>query len=135
MDFGKINLFHMMGVKMDYSNQRQAVLAKNLANIDTPGYKAEDMRTLDFGRLANAEANRLDLRATSPMHFDQGRRNKGGPYKVEESRKTDETNPVENSVVLEEQMMKVAQNQMDYQMTTQLYRKMVDIFKITVSNR
>ncbi len=135
MDFGKINLFHMMGVKMDYSNQRQAVLAKNMANIDTPGYKAEDLRTLDFGRLANAEANRLDLRATSPMHFGQGRRQKSGPYKVEESRKTDETKPVENSVVLEEQMMKVAQNQMDYQMTTQLYRKMVDIFKITVSNR
>lgn len=135
MDFSKINLFQMMNVKMDYANQRQAVLAKNLANIDTPGFQAQDLRKLDFGHLADSVANRLDMRATSPMHFNQGRRAKTGPYKVEESRETDETKPVKNSIVLEEQMMKVAQNQLDYQMTTQLYRKMTDIFKLTVSNR
>lgn len=135
MNFAAINLFQLMGVKMDYDNQRQSVLARNMANIDTPGFRSEDLKKLDFGSLANAEASRLDLRATSPMHFNQGKKAKQGPYKVEQTRKTFETTPVENSVVLEEQMMKVAQNQMDYQMTTQLYRKMVDIFKITISTR
>ena len=135
MDFSKIDIFQLMNVKMDYANQRQSVLAKNMANIDTPGFQASDVRKLDFGHLADAVISRLDLRATSPLHFNQGKKPRQGPYKVEESRKTYETTPVKNNVVLEEQMMKVAQNQMDYQMTTQLYRKMVDIFKITVSNR
>jgi flagellar basal-body rod protein FlgB len=132
MDYSNIALFQLMGVKMDYGSQRQAVLSKNIANIDTPGYRAEDLKPLDFDNLAKAASHRLEMHTTSPMHIAYGSV-KSGPYDVVQQRKTYETTPVKNNVVLEEQMMKVAGNQSDYQMTTQLYRKMIDIMRNTVS--
>ncbi len=135
MDFSQIALFQIMGVKMDYGSQRQAVLSKNIANIDTPGFRAQDLKELDFDNLAKAASKRLDLKTTSPLHFAFGTTPPSGPYAIEQQRRTYETTPVKNNVVLEEQMMKVARNQSDYQMTTQLYRKMIDIMRSTVSSR
>lgn len=134
MDYASLDMYRLMKAKMGYSNQRQVVLSQTLANIDTPGYKARDLRKVDFSNLADAAFHRLEMRTTSPMHVG-GPRNGNPKFRMEDQRNTYETKPVENSVVLEEQMMKVATNQMDYQITTSAYRKMNDMFKIAISNR
>ena len=43
-----------------------------------------------------------------------------------------ETTPSGNAVQLEDEMMKVAQNQMDYQMATSLYAKSLQIMKTAI---
>ena len=43
-----------------------------------------------------------------------------------------ETTPTGNSVVLEDQMVKVAETQMDYQTVTSLYAKSMGLFKIAL---
>ena len=45
-------LFNAMQGKLDYLKQRQKVLSKNIANADTPGYKAQDIEPIDFNRKA-----------------------------------------------------------------------------------
>jgi len=133
MDFSDITLFKMMKAKMTYHAERQDVLSRNVANIDTPGYKPEDLKDLDFHRLAMIEANRLRVRATNPHHItDTGQENKN--FRSEKMRKTYETTPVKNSVVLEEQMMNVAENQMEYQKVTNLYAKVTGLFKTAIGN-
>jgi flagellar basal-body rod protein FlgB len=52
--------------------QRAAVLANNLANVDTPNYKARD---LDFKQMLNqqtAGVNAFDVQMTSERHMSGG---------------------------------------------------------------
>lgn len=123
-----------MHVKMSYLSERQDLLARNVANVDTPGYKPKDLKKLEFDKLAMAESNRLKVRATSPGHITESKRDPG-QYRSQEMRKTYETTPVENAVVLEEQMMMVAETQMDYQKVTNLYGKVTGMFKTAIGNR
>ena len=56
MLFGNIPLVGMLKQRMDWHQQRQSVLAENIANADTPGFQARDMRQPDFGPAAKAFA-------------------------------------------------------------------------------
>lgn len=135
MDYAKLTLFQVMKMKMDYHSQRQDVLAHNLSNIDTPGYQARDLKPLDFNRLAMQSARKLEIRATNPAHMVQGSGGKQHAYRDEESRKTYESTPVKNNVVLEEQTAKIAENQMEYQKVTSMYTKVAGLFKTAIGNR
>lgn len=58
---------------------RNEVLASNLANADTPGYKARD---IDFkAALAGAQEAQVPLRKTSPMHQNAWGTSDVGPVK------------------------------------------------------
>lgn len=122
MDYGNLTLIKMMQTKMGYLAERQDMLSHNIANIDTPGHKARDLKKLDFKRLASIFANKLKMRMTSPSH-STGTPKLPDTFRDEKLRVTFETTPVENNIVLEEQMAKVAETQMEYQKITNLYRK------------
>ncbi len=134
MDYSNITIFKMMKAKMGYHAERQDQLARNVANVDTPGYKAKDLKKLDFGRMAAAESRRLHVRATNSSHITDTRKDVTN-FRSEEVRETYETTPVDNNVVLEEQMMKVAGNQMEYQKVTSLYSKATSLFKTAIGNQ
>lgn len=133
MDFSKINLFSMLKTKMGYLAERQDVLSQNIANVDTPGYRPKDLKELDFDRMVQTESHRLQLRATDPSH--QAQKEKPFDFRTMEQRKTYETNPTKNQVVVEEQMMKVAETKLEYDMATNLYRKMSAMFKTAIGNQ
>lgn len=135
MDYSNISLFKLMKAKMAYHSQRQDVLAHNMSNLDTPGYQARDLKPVDFNRMALQESQRLEIKATNPSHLTQGAHGKQGAYRDEKSRKTYESTPVKNSVVLEEQAAKIAENQMEYQKVTNLYGKVSELFKTSIGNR
>jgi flagellar basal-body rod protein FlgB len=128
MDYSKLTLMNMMATKMGYLAERQDVLSHNIANIDTPGYKARDLKELDFKRLAANQANKLKMRMTSSLHSG-GMPKMPDDFRDEKTRKTFETTPVENNISLEEQMAKVADTQLEYQKVTNLYRKTTSMFK------
>lgn len=134
MDFGKLTLFQAMQIKMGYLSERQDVLSQNIANIDTPGYKPKDLKKLDFKRMAMLHANRLKMRVTSENH-SSGTVDTNTHFREEKQRKTFETTPVENAVVLEEQMAKVAETQMQFQEVTNLYKKTTSMFKTAIGTR
>lgn len=134
MDYSDLALFQLIHTKMAYNSERQDVLSQNVANIDTPGYKPRDLKKLDFKRLALSEARRVKMRATSPLHITD----RQGPdlqFREQNMHKTHETKPIKNSVVLEEQMMLLANNQMEYMTVTNLYNKVNGMFKTAIGNR
>lgn len=131
MDYSNIKLLSMMQLKMAYLAESQDVIAHNIANADTPGYKAKQLRELDFRRIAQIEAHRLEMRATSPAH--SGGTKPRNDFRVDTQRTTYETTPVENSIALEEQMSKLAQNQHEYMLTTNLYNKTAAMFKVAIN--
>lgn len=51
-----------------FRSARASVLANNIANADTPNYKARDISFASM--LENAERNRLTMSATNTKHFE-----------------------------------------------------------------
>lgn len=122
----------MMKTRMDYLSERQDILSQNIANVDTPGYRPKDLQNLDFENMAMTEAHRLKMRATSPSHMQPKER--APDFRMKDQKHTFETRPTENQVVVEEQMMKVAETKLDYETTTNLYKKMSSMFKTAIGN-
>ena len=132
MDYSNLTLFSLVKAKLDYLSQRQAVLAENIANADTPGYKAKDVTKPDFGKLVDAD-QQLRMAATNPMHITGGAPSTGA-YQVIDRSATQELNPNGNNVSVEEEMAKAGQNQMEYQKVLDLYGKAIAMFKTAVGS-
>lgn len=131
MDFSKISLFNAMNTKLKYHSARQAELAQNIANVDTPGYKATDVETPDFKKLVagsgNPSARNLRLSATQAGHISGNTKNVS--FRVVKRHDTYDLNPDGNNVSVEEEMMKASENQAEYTKVLNLYRKTTDLFK------
>jgi flagellar basal-body rod protein FlgB len=110
---------------MTWLGQRQQVLAQNIANADTPGYAAQDLKEPYFKDLLRGASGRLEMAATAPGHL--GGANPAKP--VVERSPDSERKTSGNSVVLEDEMMKVSKTAMDFQLTTNLYRKHLGMIK------
>ena len=122
-----IPIFAMLRTKMQWHQQRQQVLAQNVANADTPNYRPVDLVDPKFQLTAPGTAQ-LTLARTDPGHLagltDAGDfRNNPNQYQVR---------PAGNAVNLEDEMIKVAANQMDYQAATQLYSRSLGLLKTAV---
>ena len=133
MDFSKLKLFSMMQTKMQYLGERQSVLAQNIANADTPGYKAKDLKPLEFDDMVSVPTRRIRMHATEGTHLQ--RAEKLNDYRSVKQREPYEQSPTNNHVVIEEQMMKMAETKMDYQMISNLYKKTTDLFKASLGER
>lgn len=118
-------LMQALKLRMHYQQSRQKVLSENVANADSPGFRPFDLKPpgLDGGSsgvaLAQTSAGHMSLTAGNGG-FD----NTGAPRF--------ETTPNGNAVNLEDEMMKVAQNQSDYQLATSLYSKSLGLMKIAI---
>jgi flagellar basal-body rod protein FlgB len=120
----------MLTQKMDWLSQRQRVIGQNIANADTPGYRAQEIEEIDFKRSMRRQQGQLQLAITDPSHL----KSPGGSTTFRESRAGSayEVAPAGNEVVLEEQMMKMSQNAGDYAFTTNLYRKYTGLYRMAL---
>jgi len=131
MDLGKLTLFSALKGRLGWLNRRQEVLAQNIANSDTPNYKPRDLKPLNFKDYLAGQSNRLPLATTSPMHVSGGR-NATSPFAAQQNAKPYETSPDGNAVVLEEQMAKISETQLQHSLSTELYRKHIGMIKIAL---
>ncbi|HEY9078923.1 flagellar basal body rod protein FlgB [Magnetovibrio sp.] len=132
MDLNKLTLFGLVKGHMGWLTRRQEVLAQNVANADTPKYKPQDLKALNFkDMMRKQQQTQLNAVTTSPMHM-AGARRATSPFAGEENRTPYETAPDGNAVVLEEQMAKIGETQMQYQLTNELYRKHIGMIKIAI---
>ena len=132
MDFSAFSVFGMVKKRFEWLGQRQQVLAQNIANADTPEYRPHDVEPFSFERILQREGQRFELAVTNEKHYDASRTLGDSKFDSERNRRPFETSPDGNAVVLEEQMAKVAETQMSHQLTTQLYRKHLNMFKIAI---
>ncbi|MDE3060117.1 MAG: flagellar basal body rod protein FlgB [Pseudomonadota bacterium] len=132
MDYSGIPLFSIMKAKLEYMSERQSVLAQNVANADTPGYKAVDIPEPDFGKMVSAAGQGLPMAVTSPGHISTSA--SAINVQVEKRKSTYELNPDGNNVSVEEEMAKIGQNQMEYQKVLGMYGKMITLFKTAIGN-
>ncbi|HEY4135731.1 MAG TPA: flagellar basal body rod protein FlgB [Alphaproteobacteria bacterium] len=126
MDFNKIPLFSVMNRRMNWLGQRQEILAQNIANADTPGYVGVDLKPENFSDVLRDASAPLQMASTAAGHI--GGVNADGKPRTEK-RPDPEKLLSGNAVTLEDQSMKIAQTAMDFQLTTNLYRKHIGMIK------
>jgi flagellar basal-body rod protein FlgB len=133
----KAALFQLISARLSWPSQRQGVLSQNIANADTPDYQPKDLRAADFTRLVEGFAGALDgiaLARTAPAHLN------GAPAVqiglAGRALATEyEVAPDGNAVVLEEQSAKAAQTALDFQLTSNLYRKYLGMVRIALGHQ
>jgi flagellar basal-body rod protein FlgB len=130
MDLSKFPVFRMMSGKMRWLASRQGVLSQNVANADTPKYQAKDLKEVDFSKSDGTSPFHAELARTNPAHY--GRMDEKSDFNSQKQKEPYETLPTGNAVVLEEQLMKVAQTKHDYELMTRLYRKHMQMFQIAL---
>jgi len=127
MPVSDITILAMLRTRMAWHQERQRILANTVANADTPKFKPSDLVPPDLRRPAPA-AGPVALARTDPMHLSASGAG-GGPQFAADTRGRYEVRPTGNAVNLEDEMMKVAANQMDYQMVTTLYSRGLGLIK------
>ena len=131
MDLFQIPFFNIVRSRMSWLEQRQDALAENIANSATPKYTAHDVKAVDFEKLLAGETQGTNALRTTNAHHMHGTTGGGGLFQVVAAPDR-ESSPDGNSVVLEDQMMKLAETQMQHDAVTGLYRKAVDMLRLAV---
>jgi len=110
-----------MGAYLGRLSSRQQVIASNLANIDTPGYRAKDitfhatMEELISEAAAPMRATRPEHKVLTPMAFGPG-----GPAVFEVDGLPSRLD--RNNVDLDREMLKLGETSFGYSMMVQLLR-------------
>ncbi|WP_181707504.1 flagellar basal body rod protein FlgB [Chthonobacter rhizosphaerae] len=135
MGISDLTVMRAIREKLKFHEQRQTVLADNVANASTPGFRGRDLKAPDFFRVAAAGNPPAGVApaVTNAAHLP-GRVSTAKAFK-DEAVAGYEVTPDGNAVVLEEQMMKISQNQMDFQMATSLYQRSVGLLKTAIGKR
>jgi flagellar basal-body rod protein FlgB len=128
-----IPILSMLRTKLQWAQQRQEVLAENVANADTPSYRSRDLAPLKFE--APTQVNAPPLTTVALLRTEDGHiagiGQSNTPFRTNNSSNY-EVRPTGNSVNLEQEMMKVAANQMDYQAVSALYTRSLSLLKIAL---
>src|SRR5690349_12627477 len=118
--------------KMQWHQVRQRVLSENVSNANTPNFKPRDLIAPSFAN-DGAQAGQtgpLAMMRTSAAHV-QPPDTVSRQFDVN-SKSGFQTRPSGSAVSLEEEMMKVSANQMDYAAATSLYSKSLHLLKTAI---
>ena len=131
MGLSSIPLFSALTEKMKWHQSRQGLLAENVANAETPGYRGRDLKAYGFEeQMRSLSVASIATQATNPMHIVKA--GMGGDGFGSRQLNNFEVTPEGNGITLEDEMMKVTTNQMDYQAVTALYTRSIRMIKVAL---
>jgi len=123
--------FNILEHSIELRTKRHAVLTANIANVDTPGYKAKD---IPFEKIMGKELEKsskgsLTLTKTDPNHID--------PAELKASKEglivTSNERGTPNNVDLDQEMAKLMENNLQYQATVQALIKEFEILRTAIT--
>ena len=119
----------LMKDKLSYLGQRQAVLAQNVANANTPGYKAKELSAFKtFSEEMQAASSSMQV--TNEKHITPA--GMAGANAMTKKMRSFEVLPTGNSVDLEQQMMEVTATNVEYQADTSILHKFMGMLKLAI---
>lgn len=103
------NFLSFVERKLDIATHRQEVLAANVANVDTPGYRSRELKFSE-------QAPGLTMRRTEGAHLDSA----DAETEVRVIEAGGETKPNGNSVDLDSELTKVTKNGLEFVILVQV---------------
>lgn len=122
--FEKLALTQMAQSLAAHSGARMSVIAENVANADTPGYKAKDLPS--FAEIYAGEPGHM--RTTRPGHLGDA----AAPLRPVAERAAGHEAPNGNSVSLEGEMVKSVAARQDHDMALAIYRATSDVIRASL---
>jgi len=135
MNIDDMPLFAMIRQRMSWLSARQNVLAQNVANADTPGFNARDLKPINFEdvlRNTTSTNSASSLATTDPRHIALKQTSSSDFSDVDAPDAP--TTPGGNSVSLEQEMIRVADTQAEYQAASNLYAKAINMMKLAIGH-
>lgn len=114
-----MSFFALASKRLDWLAARQKVISENIANANTPQYRAREVAGFET---VMAGARSGGVATTDPRHITSTGGSQGGP-RVMDDPAAWERSFDGNTVVLEQQTVKSAEVSESYRLATQLYRK------------
>lgn len=133
MDFSSQPLFAMLSQRLNWLTARQKVLAENIANVDTPGYQAHDLKKLSFEQMVNAQSASLPMTRTNIQDISTS------VAPGVESADVVKDKPLEttlsgNSVTLDSELMKLSNTASDHTLALNLYHDQLAMFRTVIGS-
>ncbi len=121
----QLSIFAMLKSRLSYLADRQQVISQNVANSDTPGFTPKDLKPFALPSQGGAGGLApVTPTLTSPMHLTAPMTTATAkPVNSPDS----ETTLNGNSVVLEDEMMKMSQSRMDYDAAVAFYQQSMQL--------
>ena len=134
MDTSQIPLFAMLRQRLGYLGERERLVAQNIANADTPGYAPRDLKGFTFSAQLTSQAGlAMQPSQTTAGHLPGGTGGRsgaaGGKFKAVKGVDS-ETTLDGNSVVLEDQTIKLAEARMQYDAAIGFYQKSMALLRM-----
>ena len=126
--FNNLDVFQTSFAMARHAGERQAVTAANLANADTPNYRA---RTL--GSFTDSYRRAADgaMRTTREGHLGIGGATGNSTARFSDA----ETSPNGNSVSLEQEMVNAVEIQREHSRALAIYKHSLDVLRTTIGRR
>jgi flagellar basal-body rod protein FlgB len=133
MDLANAPYFALLKSRLSALAERQKLVAENIANASTPGFRPRDLDMKAFNAAMQTAAQSvgvsggLSVQRTQPGHMSPG----GGGGSVARVPQVDaETTLDGNAVVLEDQMMRAAETRVAYETGLALYQKGLQLVRM-----
>lgn len=120
-----VYLFDLASAQQHWLAVRQAAVAENIANANTPGYSAKDVAPFD----AVFHQTALQLVSTEPGHISS---DPLGSDAASQDSTPWEVTPSGNSVSMEREMLKANEIGRDYSMNTAIVKAFAQMFTTSV---
>ena len=125
--YDRLEIFQMASGLARHASARQANIAANVANADTPGYRARDLAP--FSETYRASDNGTALRGTRAGHFDSRDRGRAEFQVID---RPGASAPNGNTVSLENEMMKAVEVRFQHETALSVYQTSLNILRISI---
>ncbi|MEM9705039.1 MAG: FlgB family protein [Pseudomonadota bacterium] len=123
--FDDIKVLSIASAMARHAAQRHEVISENVANADTPGYRARDVE--DFGEAF--------ARFQATFSAEENDAISNDAWRVLQDTGFGAQSPNGNTVSLEDQMIRSAEAQGEHEMAVTIYRKALDIMRVSLGRR
>ncbi len=128
--FENLDIFSMASALAKHGAARQALVAENLANADTPGYRARDAASFaetydprpDDGLLATRPGHRFDGESRYDAH-------------LREVYRTGAESPNGNTVSIENEIFAATEASSDHRKALAVYKSALSVLRTSLSGR
>ncbi len=129
--YEKMQIFNKATSLAKHAAARQSVIAQNVANADTPGYRARDIASFAQSYKAGESAS---MRATRVAHLN-GAMGAQSNTEPDEVYRPGAMSPNGNSVALESEMMAAAEAKRDHDLALAVYKTTLGIMRSSLGRR
>ncbi len=112
-DLTKENLSNLVKAQLEFTSLRHKIISENIANLNTPGYRALDVKEPVTYRDLSDRNNTFILKVTHPKHI-KNNKNSQKNFKIYKIQNAQEEKKNKNNVSLNQQLSALSQNQQEY---------------------